>query len=156
MRTSQDILSAAIHGNSFSKHEIKNLGSPSCSKCKKLYQRNELCPAIGYRHSVWSKLTKYQKHTKYTLSHVFECWESRDQNCVYNQLKEHRLARHFKDEQVTHFYLGLFRVCLTSQKIIKRLLILGLVCLTGPSRLSSQTTNWVSLMTPLKDWLLRS
>ena len=21
------------------------------------------CPAIGYRHSVWSKLTKYQKHT---------------------------------------------------------------------------------------------
>ena len=38
--------------NSFSKHEIKNLGSPSCSKCKKLYQRNELCPAIGYRHSV--------------------------------------------------------------------------------------------------------
>ena len=22
-----------------------------------------LCPAIGWRHSVWSKLTKYQKHT---------------------------------------------------------------------------------------------
>jgi hypothetical protein len=93
---------------------------------------------------------------KNTLFHVFECWESRDQNYVYNLVKEHRLARHFKDEQVTHFYLGLFRVCLTSQKIINRLVMLGLFCLTGPSRLSSQTTNWVSLMTPLKDWLLRS
>ena len=97
-----------------------------------------------------------QKHTKHTLFRVFECWDSGVQHCVYNLVKEHRLARHFKDEQVTHFYLGLFRVCLTSQKIINRLVMLGLVCLTGPSRLSSQTTNWVSLMTPLKDWLLRS